>query len=278
MKPEEPIAAGSARIGLHASADPAISEAEIRAFAAMRPGVIKLLSSNTPEGVSRLRDQHPGVDWIVRAFLDFGGRRVTPEQFVEWTLSDVQRALEILHGRSTFVELHNEPNLVAEGLGGSWADGAEFAEWWLDVLGRYRRALPTARFLYPGLSPGSSVQGVRQDHIQFIEASRRAVEAADALGVHVYWAANYPMQRALAVLDDYSVRFRGKALWITEASNNDRQIAFHQKAQEYLIFWKQLQQRAAVRGVTYFVASAANPTFAHEVWVGNGIAEIIGRR
>lgn len=275
---DEPMVMGPVRLGLHASADPDISEAEIREFQHTRPGVIKLLSFHPPEAIARLADDHPQALWIVRAFLDFGGRRVTPDQFVSWTLSDVQRTLDVLKGRELLVELHNEPNTHHEGLGRAWADGRDFSQWWLEVQRLYRTALPGVPLLYPGLSPGGSVAGVRQDHIEFLEASRPAVAAADGLGVHLYWSRIFPMTQALAVLDDIMTRFRGYTLYITEASNNDRQAPPEEKARDYITFWQQLTRRPPVRGVTYFVASASNPAFASEVWVGRGIGQIVGRR
>jgi hypothetical protein len=176
------------------------------------------------------------------------------------------------------IELHNEPNTVVEGLGSSWQDGAGFNQWWLELLSLYRQALPGARFIYPGLSPGSTVINTKVDHIQFVEASREAVEAADGLGMHLYWSNVYPMERALDVLDDFISRFRFKPIWITEASNNRAGTSAEQKAQQYLQFWHALQQRPIVQGVTYFVASASNPSFAEEVWVGRGIGALVGRR
>jgi hypothetical protein len=274
----EPGPVGRARIGLHASADPHISEAEHVEFAAMRPGIIKVLSFHSAEDIRLLAHNHPSATWIVRAFLDFGGRYISPHQFLNDTLSDVSRALKALPGKEVVVELHNEPNLVAEGLGRSWADGASFGMWWSELLAKYRRALPGVRFIYPGLSPGYSVSGVKQDHIQFVEASRAAVEEADGLGVHVYWSNVWPMPQAVAVLDDAINRFRDKPIWVTEASNNKGGTSAAQKAQQYLYFWHELQKRAGVQGVTYFVASASNPAFAEEVWVGHNIGAMIGRR
>ena len=269
---------GSARIGLHASADPHITDAEIAEFALLKPSVIKVCSFHNPDAIRKLRQQHPNAHWILRAFLEFGGRNVSPAQFVEWTLSDVQRSLGQIKNKPVVIELHNEPNLYAEGLGSSWANGAAFGNWWLDVLQRYRRALPNAKFIYPGLSPGHDVVGVRRDHVAFMEASRKAIETADALGVHVYWGDNYPMARALRGLDDYLARIPNKTVWITEASNNSPSVPHLHKATQYIKFWQELQKRSRVGGVTYFVASSSNPKFAPEAWVGNGIARSVGNR
>ena len=119
---------------------------------------------------------------------------------------------------------------------------------------------------------------IKQDHVQFIEAGRRAVEAADGLGVHIYWSHVYPMEWALNVLDDYISRFRYKPIWITEASNNKAGTTVYQKGRQYLKFWEELQKRPTVQGVTYFVASASNPEFKEEIWVGRSIGKIVGRR
>jgi hypothetical protein len=274
----EPTPLGQARIGLHASADPLITEAEFQEFAAARPGMIKVLSFHAPEAIRRLALQHPEASWVVRAFLDFGGRNISPDQFLNDTLSDVRRSLDELRGKDVVVELHNEPNLVPEGLGASWADGGAFGAWWSSLLVKYRQALPGVRFIYPGLSPGSAVSGLKHDHIQFIEASRRAVEAADGLAVHIYWSNVYPMTTAIGVLDDYISRFRFKPIWVTEASNNKAGTSPAEKGRQYLRFWQELQRRATVQGVTYFVASASNRDFAEEVWVGRGIGAVVGRR
>jgi hypothetical protein len=134
------------------------------------------------------------------------------------------------------------------------------------------------QFIYPGLSPGATVIGVKQDHIQFLEASRAAVEAADGIGVHLYWSTYYPMAQALADLDDIISRFRSRPLWITEASYNQGEATPGQVAKDYLRFWRKLQARPVVKGVTFFVASASDPDFASQVWVGKDLGRLIGRR
>jgi hypothetical protein len=216
----DPPIIGQARIGLHASADPGdLREAEFQEYAAMRPGIIKVLSSHSGGSIARLAGQHPNATWVIRAFLTFrGGRVVTPQQFLNDTIGDVERALNQLAGKDVVIELHNEPNLSDDGLGFSWADGGQFSAWWSELLGLYRRRLPGRRFIYPGLSPGGAVQmpGFRKDdHVGFIEASRAAVNTADGLGIHLYWARDFAMSRALAVLDDYISRFQSTPIWVT---------------------------------------------------------------
>ncbi|MFN2254743.1 MAG: peptidoglycan DD-metalloendopeptidase family protein [Candidatus Promineifilaceae bacterium] len=274
----DPKPVGQAAIGLHASADPDITEEEIIEFGLFRPSVIKVLSFHNPQALRQLVANHPHTKWIVRAFLDFGGRSINPQRFFNDTINDMQRTMKILEGQDVVIELHNEPNITPEGLSSSWGNGAEFSTWWLRLLRLYRYAFPHHKFIYPGLSPGSGVDGLRQNHVNFLEASRPAIEAADGLGVHIYWSAYYPMQSALAVLDDTVNRFHDKSIWITEASNNKNGTTPENKAYEYLTFWKELQRRPTVRGVTYFVASARNPEFQYEVFLGKGMSRIIGAR
>ncbi|MCA9938393.1 MAG: M23 family metallopeptidase [Anaerolineales bacterium] len=278
---------GQALFGLHATADPRIAPGEADVFSTARVDLVKILSNLDPQSIRDLMAARPAARWIVRAFLDFGGRNISPQQFVTDTLPDTRRALDVLAGKNAVVELHNEPNLFIEGLGSTWTDGQAFAAWFLDVLNRYRAALPGVRFLYPGLSPGGTVNNVRRNATSFLEESRAAVQAADGFAAHIYWAMDYPMDTALTVLDGYlsylsTHNMAQKLVWVTEASNNKNTVTLPAKAAEYVNFWQQLRQRPTVQGVTYFVASASNPQFADEVWVANGqsrgIAEVVGAR
>ncbi len=77
---------------------------------------------------------------------------------------------------------------------------------------------------------------------------------------------------------DYIARVRFKHIWVTEASNNKAGTSVADKGKQYLQCWQELQKRPTVQGVTFFVASASNPDFAEEVWVGRGIGAIVGKR
>lgn len=279
--PETPIL-GRAKIGLHASATPDISNTEIGEFGALRPGMIKVLSFHDPQAIKKLVTNHPDAAWVVRAFLDFGGRNISPQQFVNDTISDTKRTLDILRGKDVVVELHNEPNLTPEGLNSSWRDGSAFNLWWLEVLGQYRQKLPSVRYIFPGLSPGPSQAGLRQADRPFLEACRPAINAADGLAMHAYWSnPHFPMlghaDSGTQLVDDYIRRFPNKHIWITEASNNLGH-EWHTKTKEYMQFWQEMLKRPSVQGVTFFVASDSTNKFPHEVWLGNGIAAKLGAR
>lgn len=276
--------ATNAKLGLHSFADGGVSsDAEIQEFVNAKVDAIKVMSSTSDHTISRLLSSYPGISWIVRVFQEFrdstGIRNITPQQFFEWNEPDVVRSLGVLAGALpwTWIELHNEPNLRAEGWTGSWQNGSGFSSWLLSLIGLYRNAHPNVKLLYPGLSPGGYVAGVRYDHWAFLEESRTAINACDGLAIHLYWSPNYSMALSLSVLDETISRFPGKPIWITEASNNGV-AAFDQKGREYIKFWQEIGRRPAVQGVTYFVADATNPEFANQVWKGNGIGSIVGSR
>lgn len=271
---------GDALLGLHASADPGDlygRTAEVDEFgelyrAAGGKFLVKVLNAHSVTAVSQLAERCPGADWIVRAFLNFGSRTITPQQFFNDTIGDTRRTVEVLTNRGIdpkhiYVELHNEPNLNQEGNGRSWTSGATFGNWLLEVLRLYRLALPTVRYMYPGLSPGGDEPGIRIDATRFLNDSATAVAACDALAAHCYWSAGWPMSTALAWLDAHK-KFN-KPSWVTEASRNDRPsvVSAGQYAAEYVQFWQECRKRPFVAGVAYFVASASNGYFAPECWI-----------
>jgi hypothetical protein len=269
---------GNARIGLHALVALDIPEEEHQEFLKMRPGIIKVLSTHNSEHVARLAEMHDDAHWIIRAALPFEGKLISPAQFLSETLSDVSRVLDQLADRPVVVELHSKPNIANEGLGSSWSDGIAFGKWWLELVEEYRQALPHVRYIFPGLSTGSGVTGLKVDHIRFLEASREAVEAADGIGCHLFWSEVFSMDQALDIVDDYGSRFRDKSIWISEAGRTGEAIPTEEMAGEYLRFWRRLQSRSNVQGVTFYVASASDPDLSSQAWAGKGIAEIIGRR
>ncbi|MEM7803141.1 MAG: glycosyl hydrolase, partial [Chloroflexota bacterium] len=188
--------------------------------------------------------------------------------------------------KDVVIELHNEPNLNSEGLDQTWHSVDQFKDWWIDVLNRYRQALPGQRFLFPGLSPGPDDQttmgGRRINDRRFLEGCRPAVELADGLAMHAYWSnPHFPMETdensGINLVDDYIRRFPHKKIWITECSNNLGDD-WDTKVQEYRRFWQAMQGRPTVQGITFFVASAAGDDFKHETWMGRGVAARLGER
>jgi len=252
-------------------------------FQSARVELVKILSGMPGDHVGQLANALPGVPFVIRAYLSWGGRNVTPQQFFDWTISDVKRAAGYLGGRDVIVELHNEPNLEPEGLWHSWNNGAEFASWLAQLAGLYRAAMPGVKLAFPGLSPGGDVGGLRIDNQRFMRDAAGAIPAVDYLGVHTYWAANWPMSMAIDVVDWYLGNVPTIPVIVTEASNNKATTSQENKASEYVAFHSNMKSRPRVYGVTYFVASASNPAWgwsggSGEVWLGTSIPSIVGGR
>lgn len=271
-------------IGLHLSADSFSAPQEFDEVRTLNPGWIKILSTHEPSHISKLRQIAPSARWIIRAFLSVGNRGVTPEQFVEWTLPTVERSLSHVGRPDTIIELHNEPNLEAEGNGSSWAYGAHFNWWYQKVLLAYRNRFPQYKFAFPGLSPGGTVTSTgdgkligRQSHKTFALGCREAINASDYLAVHAYWSETVPMEGAtgkegaLQVVDWFRSSFPNKPIILTEASHNGP-ASPNKKASDYVRFTNRMVDKG-VKGITFFVSSSINPSFINEIWVGNDIAE-----
>jgi hypothetical protein len=282
--PIEPPAQGKARLGLHASADGGLASGELAAFQQARVELVKIMSSMGGEDVSALAAALPGVPFVIRAFLHFGGRQVSPQQFFDWTVNDVRRAVDRLKDRQVIIELHNEPNLYDEGFGVNWSNGSSYATWANTLLQLYKSAFSGYAFAFPGLSPGGDVGGIRYDSARFLAEASAAVASHDYLAVHAYWAANWPMSLALETVDSAIVKYPGKPVIVTESSNNKRTTSQEGKAGEYITFVEELKKRPSVYGVTYFIASASNPIWgwgsngSGETWVGTSIPGIVGQR
>jgi murein DD-endopeptidase MepM/ murein hydrolase activator NlpD len=282
----EPPPAGLARLGLHASADAGLAAGEAGMFAEAKVDMVKVMSIHSPQDVAALANARPGVPFVIRVFQTGWDRPggISPNQFIDWNTQDVQRYMPILQGRDIYIELHNEPNLRDEGWQYQWANGAQFSNWLLPVIADFRKTFPTARIVFPGLSPGGDVGGIRYDNIRFVQEAAQAVNACDVLGVHAYWQKDHwPMSLALGQVDAYRRLFPDKPIAVTEASNNRATVTQQRKGEEYIWFWRELQRRKEVLGVTYFVASASNATWGWdggtgETWHQTSIPGIVGSR
>ena len=282
--PDPPKGRLKTLIGLHARADGGdLDEDEFVEFRDLRPGIIKVMSSTSAESVQNLAlENHPSI-WVIRAFLSFAnGRTVFPEEFVEWTYPDVERTIAIIQEVGSLgeivVELHNEPNLSTEGLTHSWSNG-QFAGWINKVLVAYRREMPDIEYCYPGLSPGKDMDRpvIRRNHLSFLRETRKAINEFDYLGCHAYWGEGGNMQEALEVVANTQHMFPHKPILVTEASNNSSHPSAATKSAEYAHFARLLGDHGLADGVTYFVASASNPTFEPETWAGKGIGKMTRR-
>lgn len=286
-----------ARLGVHLSADGKDFENDRERLKLMKPDIIKTLSSHRPKDLRAIAAQHIGAIWVIRAFLDFWdsieqvGRHISAKKFVEGTISDVARTVKALTSNGVreediYIEIHNEPNLVTEGLGSSWTDGKDFGKWFEKVLKLYKKHLPHIKMGFPGLSPGHVSSERPIDHVTFLSQAQPFLSKADWLGVHAYWSSTSPMDteedssNGIGVVKHAST-FKLPII-VTEASNNQPDSE-QNKAEQYIKFARLLNFYPDIIGVTYFVLSAS-----HQSWGwGFGksaetftttMAEIVGKR
>ncbi len=279
---------GLTLIGLHGRSDGELHRVDFAIVAQARMEAVKLTTHATPETVDRLRDLNPDMFILIRPFVSFntadGPRGVTPEDFVRWTAPDLARLYE--HDSSLrYVEIHNEPNLRHEGWGGSWRDGAEFGEWFLEVMHEYRQQFPEGLFGFPGLSPGpaSAAEG-RADSAAFLRQAELAAQQADWVGLHAYWVNEREMndgRQGLSFLD-YRERFPEKLLFITEFGNPNQPKSI--VADQYARYYSLIRRASGLGAAFAYVVSTPDPVesprWAWRTEGGDdvGIAGIVGAR
>jgi len=240
------------------------------------------------ETVRRLKAINPEMFILVRAIETFEEdgqpRKVTPAQFVERTIPDLSRLYDE-DSSLRYVEIHNEPNLRSEGLGGSWNDGAEFGDWFLEVTALYRQRFPDAHFGFPGLSPGpASTADGRVDSEAFLSQAEAAAQQADWIGLHAYWVNEKEIsdERLGFGFMDYRARFPEKLLFVTEFGNplQPKNVI----ADQYARYYGMLRHVRGLGAAFAYVISSPDPVeSARWAWrdeAGNdvGIAAVVGQR
>lgn len=264
--PTTPSPVYDVHFGLHASADPAFGPSDLAIITAAKPRALKFLTTHSPQDIqaslTRLGSAPRTV--VVRIFQSWGGRAITPEQFVAWNLPDIKRTRSAIP--LTFVvywEVHNEPNLYEEGFGFSWQSGGEFGAWFEQVVALLRSNVPaTDRFIFPGLSPGGFVPGVRFDEEEFLTGAAATMRRAQGIGIHAYWSKNAPLSLAIDHVKKYATRFPNSQILITEVAENSKNsqgVSPEIKADQYVEFWSKCKKIKNILSLFIFVVSASDP-------------------
>jgi hypothetical protein len=271
VTPPPPLPSGNAWRGLHLRADGHSGQLDYQCLSVGRLNAAKIMTNTGFEELAALiaRGIQP-TRIVLRLFADFRGRTVTPIEFVEWQrlwLTEFAR----VGGR--YVEIHNEPNLIDEGLGQSWQSAAGFAGWYQSVVALIRANWPTLLCGYPGLSPSGGWVDPR-GAVELWTATLPALvsmQAVDWIGVHCYW-----QDRGQMTSPDHGRFYErflalGRLLIITEFSNNSAAVSYSEKGAQYREYYASLPAR--VLGAMAFVSSASNPDFnaRRECWVTNGV-------
>jgi murein DD-endopeptidase MepM/ murein hydrolase activator NlpD len=255
---------GKCLIGVNGRTDGPLTDADYPAVAASRVEAVKLMSSARPENVDRLRSINKDLFIMVRLRADFHNRRVRSDEFASWAEGDLaqfyQRGIR-------YYEIHNEPNLQLEGWQYSWQDGTEFGRWFTDVANRLKAKFPEAKFGWPGLSPGATINGQRQDSWAFLSQGDEAVRAADFLCCHCYWLndADELASTGGLVYEEYRRRYPDKLLFVSEFSNPTDNTSLQAKGTQYVNYYKRLRNQVGL-GAAFCFALSASSGFTNEVW------------
>lgn len=279
---------GRALIGLHGRSDGELQPPDYEVVRAAKLEALKLTTHATPATLDKLRQINPNMFIMLRPYVDFrqsqGARVVTPEDFVRWTVDDLDRLLS--YDKSLrYVEIHNEPNVTVEGLGANWKDGYQFGDWFLAVMYLYRRRFPNALFGFPGLSPGPTSDGQgRLSSELFIQQATRAAQQADWVGIHAYWVNERELSDVSLGLDfaRYRERFPEKVLFVTEFGNpaQAKEVA----ADQYARYYAMLRHLPGLGGAFAYVLSTSDPiesprwAWRDEKGADVGIAGLVGQR
>ncbi len=210
-------------------------------FGSDKSPAFKFLTMGADETARTFQQVHnvmPNALFMARLFCPFNAHdRLTPERFVE----TVEAGLAVLYNNGVrLFEVHNEPNLVLEGLAGpgpggvnwvgSWNNAKEFAIWMIDVIGilKSRPQYAEARWLAPGLSPQPNTPSWWNDwKIAGVQ------QIVDGFCAHAYWKSDAEMRTVGLEWKALLGLFPGKPVYITEFSNKVRGLDFREKGRQY---------------------------------------------
>lgn len=208
-----------------------------------------------------------GAELIVcRLFESWNGRDITTEQFLSSSVIDDFRRLYDAGVR--YVELCNEPNLTHEGLktdsiDGSWRNGTEFGEWFVEVATSLRDLFPGIRVGFPAMSPGGAGpyafghdSGWRYDEMQFINESAFAMVSADWLALHSYYADAHEIETEMTRIAQYVETFNLETM-ITEFScpMPPDMVSNRLKGELAKLYYERVSTLPNVSAAFYFIVS-----------------------
>lgn len=207
--------------------------------------------------------------YMCRLFESWNGRHVPVQDFVNTVSNDIER---LVNAGVTYFEFHNEPNLTHEGLRykgvqGSWSNGAEFGQYFMEGRKLLRQRFPGIKVGFPGLSPGADAEyrfahdhGFRANDTDFLQQAQAAVNAADFLCVHAYYISMAEVEtEAIALVKKYRNMFPNKLIFVTEYSNPDpaKNVAAADKGKQAKRFNELCAQIPGVAATYYFIVSGS---------------------
>lgn len=285
-RPAGPIVS-SALVGLHGRGDGTMQPRDLAVVRTARIEAVKLLTLANVASVDRLLEINPNMFIMLRPFVPFSDRgrprNISPRQFFDAVAPDLERFFN--HNNTlTYVEIHNEPNLLIDGQEGSWRNGSEFADWYLTALDLLRARFPGKLFGFPGLSPGGDMAGYRYSGSRFLDEAQFAAWSSDWIGVHCYWVSEAEMtdERHGYGWQVYRRMFPDHQLWITEFGNPNEPK--NVVGDQYRRYYDTLKRVPNIGGAFAYISSISDARESRRwAWVSEdgqdvGIAPIVAQR
>ncbi|HID52151.1 MAG TPA: hypothetical protein EYP41_08955 [Anaerolineae bacterium] len=226
---------------------------------------VKVMSGITTEELKKYQVPF----FMCRLFESWNGRHVPVEDFVNTVANDIGRLVD---AGVEYFEFHNEPNLtheglMAEGVKGSWRNGAEFAQYFIRGRKLLKARFPGIKVGFPGLSPGPDAKyqfgqdkGFRMNDRDFLEGAKLAARAADFLCVHAYYISMKEVRtEAIELVKRYRRRFPGKLIFVSEFSNPNPQKKFPaaEMGRQAKEFYRLCNEIPGVGAAYYFIVSGS---------------------
>ncbi len=236
---------------------------------ALAKGKFETVKVQSGVQVHEMRGYAASADfYLCRLFESWNGRDLPVEEFVRAVIPDIR---PLVDAGVEYFEFHNEPNLSHEGLRtdtvvGSWRNGAEFATYFLRGRELLQQTFPHIKVGFPGLSPGPSTpyafghdRGFRLNDQEFLAGAGAALQAADFICVHAYFA-NLEEVRgpAIETVRDFRRRWPDKLLFVTEFSNPTQGRSPEDRGAEIKEFYRLCNEVPGVGAAYYFIISGTN--------------------
>jgi murein DD-endopeptidase MepM/ murein hydrolase activator NlpD len=255
---------GKCLVGAHGRIGGSISDEDIRLIDEARLEALVVGLDESADTLNRLRELRPGMFLMARLTTDFSDGEISPKRFV----STVRNGMDNLYQHDVrYFEVRPNPNLQSTGWGRTWSHGAAFGVWFVEVASRLLERFPDAKLGFPGLSPGGSVPGKREDQFHFLEGADAAVLEADWVGVNSYWTTVNGMEQLTdgRTYEEYRLRYPDKLLFITEFGNPAEGLPASTKASQYLEFYRRLREQPGI-GAAFSFAISAREGHSSLVW------------
>lgn len=248
--------------GIHDRAERHPEPADL-AIAGGRFEAVKVVTGITPEEMRAYQASFV----LCRLFESWGERPLTVDDFLAATIPDME---PLVNAGITYFEFHNEPNLTGEGLHshgitGSWRDGAEFARFFIEGRKKLQARFPHILIGFPGLSPGGDTpyeyghdRGFRMGHGTFLEGAEPALQEADFICLHTYYASwdelNGP---TIDLVRKYRQRWPQQLLIVSEFGNgsNPQLVSGTEKGRQAKHFYRLCNQIPGVGAAFYYIVS-----------------------